>query len=78
MKKALSRMAAVAVIGASLVALHAVIELAPAFAACNGAARSNRTVADRLPFPENHFPDQRQQDGEVLSNETRNPRRMGG
>ncbi|WP_265184582.1 hypothetical protein [Pseudomonas aeruginosa] len=32
MKKVLSRMAAVAVIGASLVALHAVIELAPAFA----------------------------------------------
>ncbi|MFU4552141.1 hypothetical protein ACM71U_08845 [Pseudomonas aeruginosa] len=33
MKKALSRMAAVAVIGASLVTLHALIELAPAFAA---------------------------------------------
>ncbi|WP_276156070.1 hypothetical protein [Pseudomonas aeruginosa] len=33
MKKALSRVAAVAVIGASLVVLHAVIELAPAFAA---------------------------------------------
>ncbi len=33
MKKALSRVAAVAVFGSSLVALHALIELAPAFAA---------------------------------------------
>ncbi|MGY0518443.1 hypothetical protein [Pseudomonas aeruginosa] len=33
MKKAIFRLAAAAVIGASLAALHAVIELAPAFAA---------------------------------------------